>query len=45
MGIDAMIRKYGYRSSDVIVKAVKENEDLRDNLSAAAHLMHGSPED
>jgi hypothetical protein len=45
MGIDAMIRKYGYRTSDVIVKAVEENEDLRDNLSAAAHLMHGSPED
>lgn len=44
MGIDAMIRKYGYRTSDVIVKAVEENEDLRDNLSAAAHLMHGSPE-
>lgn len=35
----------GYRTSDVIVKAVEENEDLRDNLSAAAHLMHGSPED
>ena len=29
----------------MIVKAVEENEDLRDNLSAAAHLMHGSPED
>lgn len=35
----------GYRTSDVIVKAVEENEDLRNNLSAAAHLMHGSPED
>ena len=22
-----------------------DNDDLRDNLSAAAHLMHGSPED
>lgn len=29
----------------MIVKAVEENEDLRNNLSAAAHLMHGSPED
>lgn len=35
----------GYRTSDVVVKAVAENEDLRGNLSAAAHLMHGSPED
>eukprot|EP01045_Picozoa_sp_COSAG04_P025413 COSAG04_NODE_3332_length_2922_cov_1.685198_4_plen_174_part_00 len=35
----------GYRTSDVILKAVEENDDLRDNLSAAAHLIHGSPED
>ena len=35
----------GYRTSDVILKAVEENEDIRNNLSAAAHLMHGSPED
>ena len=34
----------GYRPSEEIVKAVAENEDLRNNLSAAAHLMHGSPE-
>ena len=35
----------GYRTSAVITKAVEVNDDLRDNLSAAAHLMHGSPED
>ena len=29
----------------MILKAVEENDDLRDNLSAAAHLIHGSPED
>jgi len=44
MGIDALLRKYGYRPSEEIVKAVAENDDLRENLSAAAHLMHGSPE-
>ena len=35
----------GYRTSAVIAQAVDENEELQDNLSAAAHLMHGSPED
>ncbi len=42
--IDLLIRKYGYRTQDEIEKAVAENEDLRANLSAAAHLIHGSSE-
>ncbi|MEM7313496.1 MAG: lactate racemase domain-containing protein [Planctomycetota bacterium] len=42
--IDALIRKYGYRTQEEIEKAVAENEDLRANLSAAAHLIHGSSE-
>jgi len=42
--IDRLIRKYGYRTSQEILKAVKENEDLQNNLSAAAHLIHGSSE-
>lgn len=42
--IDAMIKKYGYRGKEAIIKAVKENSDLRENLSAAAHLIHGSTE-
>ncbi len=42
--IDKLIRKYGYLKSEDISKLVKSNEDLRDNLSAAAHLMHGSSE-
>jgi nickel-dependent lactate racemase len=42
--IDAMIRKYGYVGTERILKLVDENEDLRTNLSAAAHLMHGSSE-
>ncbi|HLA84590.1 MAG TPA: lactate racemase domain-containing protein [Thermoguttaceae bacterium] len=42
--IDALIRKYGYRGTPATMQAVKENEDLRKNLSAAAHLIHGSSE-
>ncbi len=43
-GIDAMIRKYGYRGTPATLKAVQENADLAANLSAAAHLIHGSSE-
>ena len=43
-GIDVLIRKYGYRTTPVIMKAVKDNPDLAGNLSAAAHLVHGSSE-
>ncbi|MDD3694463.1 MAG: lactate racemase domain-containing protein [Lentisphaeria bacterium] len=42
--IDKLIRKYGYKGTPATLKAVEENEDLRDNLSAAAHLIHGSSE-
>lgn len=42
--IDRLIRKYGYRNTPEILKAVEANEDLRNNLSAAAHLIHGSTE-
>ena len=42
--IDRLIRKYGYLSTPEVLKAVKENSDLRENLSAAAHLIHGSTE-
>ena len=40
--IDALIRKYGYCGRENVLKLVKENEDIRQNLSAAAHLIHGS---
>lgn len=43
-GIDKLIRKYGYLTTPEILKLVDENEDLRNNLSAAAHLIHGSSE-
>jgi nickel-dependent lactate racemase len=42
--IDRLIRKYGYSTSPEILKALKENEELQNNLSAAAHLIHGSSE-
>ncbi len=42
--IDRLIRTYGYRNTKEIMQSVKENEDLAANLSAAAHLIHGSTE-
>ncbi len=42
--IDQLIRKYGYRTTPEVMKFVDENEDLQSNLSAAAHLIHGSSE-
>ncbi|MCX6329942.1 MAG: lactate racemase domain-containing protein [Bacteroidia bacterium] len=42
--IDRLIRKYGYHGTPATLAALKENEELRNNLSAAAHLIHGSSE-
>lgn len=42
--IDRLIRKYGYRGTPYTLQKLKENEELRNNLSAAAHLIHGSSE-
>jgi nickel-dependent lactate racemase len=44
MGMDALIRKYGYRPSKVIREIVEKEKDLAENLSAASHLIHGSSE-
>ncbi len=41
---DALIRRFGYRGTDEILRWVDRDEDLRDNLAAAAHLIHGSSE-
>ena len=43
-GNDAMIRKYGYKGTPHTLKAVAENDDLKNSLGAAAHLIHGSSE-
>src|ERR1035437_8303146 len=42
--IDRLIRKYGYRGTPVTLAATKANAELQNNLSAAAHLIHGSSE-
>jgi len=42
--IDKLIRKYGYFGTPHTLKMVEKNEDLRANLGAAAHLIHGSSE-
>ncbi len=42
--IDKLIRKYGYFGTPHTLKLVQENEDLQNNLGAAAHLIHGSSE-
>lgn len=42
--IDKLIRKYGYFGTPHTLKMVAENEDLQNNLGAAAHLIHGSSE-
>lgn len=42
--IDRLIRQYGYFGTPDTLRAVSENKELRENLSAAAHLIHGSSE-
>ncbi len=42
--IDKLIRKYGYLTTPEILELTDQNEDLKNNLSAAAHLIHGSSE-
>jgi nickel-dependent lactate racemase len=42
--IDALIRKCGYRGTPATLAAVSANPDLANDLSAAAHLIHGSSE-
>jgi len=42
--IDRLIRKYGYQGTPSTLKSLDENKELMNNLSAAAHLIHGSSE-
>lgn len=41
-GIDALIRAYGYKNRDEILDLAAAKQDLKDSLSVAAHLIHGS---
>jgi nickel-dependent lactate racemase len=43
--IDELIRRYGYCNTPQIMQYVQSTDDLPGNLSAAAHLIHGSSED
>ncbi len=42
--VDRLIRKYGYKGRLHTLEEFEkpENQDLRDNMGAAAHLIHGS---
>ena len=42
--IDELIRKYGYVTTPEVLDLVEKQNDLKNNLSAAAHLIHGSSE-
>ena len=42
--IDRLIRKYGYRGTEKTLKSLHNNRELEENISAAAHLIHGSSE-
>ncbi len=39
---DRLIRKFGYVGREKVLELVKEDEELKNNLSVAAHLIHGS---
>lgn len=39
---DRLIRKYGYIGRKKVLELVKMEEELKNNLSVAAHLIHGS---
>ncbi len=40
--IDRLIRKYGYCGTEAVLEAVARKDELGNQLSAAAHLIHGS---
>ena len=42
---DRLIRKYGYVGRMKVLELYRENEDLQENQSVAAHLIHGSSDD
>ena len=44
LGVDALIRKHGYRPRAEIIAKAAADAELGGNLSAAAHLIHGSSE-
>ncbi|MEM6505317.1 MAG: lactate racemase domain-containing protein [Planctomycetota bacterium] len=43
-GIDTLIRRHGYRGTSHTLQAIKDDPEMAGNLSAAAHLIHGTSE-
>jgi nickel-dependent lactate racemase len=43
-GVDKLIRRHGYRGTPATLAAVRKDPELANDLSAAAHLIHGSSE-
>jgi nickel-dependent lactate racemase len=39
---DRLIRKYGYRGREAVLGLMNKHSELKANMSAAAHLIHGS---
>ena len=44
MGVDKLIRKFGYLPSAEVLEKAETEKELAENLSVAAHLIHGSSE-
>ncbi len=42
---EELIKKYGYRGREVLIKEVAQKDDLKENLAVAAHLINGSTEE
>ena len=42
--VDTLIRQYGYKGTPKILQNMRDSSELRNNLSAVAHLIHGSTE-
>jgi len=42
--VDRLLRRYGYRGTTDTLQAMKDSEELQQNLSAVSHLIHGSTE-
>lgn len=45
LAIDDLIRRFGYNTTDDTLEAVKHHPELANNLSAAAHLIHGTSDE
>ena len=43
-GIDTLIRRHGYMGTGHTLKAIEDDSEMAGNLSAAAHLIHGTSE-